>query len=94
MAGEFTSMIVMRQPKQNEKNPITDIILFDTLFEGKFGKTKITKAVNSKQRFAAWVNAHVIFSRLLANLSSFGEGAIHISITRTAETMDVTNRRT
>lgn len=93
-AGDFISRMVTRQPKPKEKEQITENILFDALFEGKLGNVKITNAVNSRQIITAWVNAHVIFSRLLANLSSFGEGAIHISMTRTAETTDVTKSRT
>ena len=94
LAGDLISRMVTKQPKQNESETIAEHILFDALLDGKFGNVKITKAVNSRQIITAWVKAHVIFSKLLANLSSFGEGAIHISMTRTAETMDVTKRRT
>ena len=94
LAGCFNSRIVMRKPKHKERMLMIVSILFDDLLEGKDGKRNITKAVNSKHKFAACVNDQVIFSMLVAMLSSLGEGAIHISMQRTADTADVTKRRT
>lgn len=94
LAGDFNSRIVTRHPKQKERRLITVNILFEALLEGKIGNMNITRADNSRHKLDAWLNAHVIFSSLVAKLSSFGEGAIHISMQRTADTVDVTKRRT
>lgn len=53
MAGECSSSIVIKNPKQNERILITANILLDALLEGKIGKTKMTKAVSSKHKVAA-----------------------------------------